>query len=136
MESKLGSRYTSLLKMPYYGSIRMCVINLRHNLFLGTAKKIFKIWCKNKHLTKEKLREVQECFENVEVPSDLGQLLGNISSNYGGFTASQGKNWVLYNSVLALEGILGEEHQLLAKFCFGLSSSLQTMHHKSRSPYC
>ena len=112
MESMLGSRYTSLLELPYYGSVTMCVIDPMHNLFLGTAKKIlmFKIWCENDILAKEKLQEVQERIENVEAPSDLGRLPGNLSSNHGGFTASQWKNWVLYYSLFALEGILGEEH--------------------------
>lgn len=110
MESTLGSRYTSLLELPYYGSITMCVIDPMHNLFLGSAKKMFKIWCEDGFLTKEKLREVQKRIENVEAPSDLGRLPGKISSNYGGFTASQWKNWVLYYSLYALEGILGDEH--------------------------
>ena len=33
MESELGSRHNSLLKLPYYGSITMCVIDLMHNYF-------------------------------------------------------------------------------------------------------
>ena len=86
-----------MLELLYYAA--MCIIDPMHNLFLGTAKKMFKIWCENDILAKEKLQEVQERIENVEVVS-----------NHGGFTASQWKNWVLYYSLFALEGILGEEH--------------------------
>lgn len=71
MESKLGSRYTSLFELHYYGSTNMCLIDPMHNLLLGKAK-MFKIWYKNKHLANEKLREVQERIENVEAPSGLG----------------------------------------------------------------
>ena len=71
---------------------------------------MFKIWCENDILTKEKLRELQERIATVEAPSDQGRLSGNISSNYRGFTASQWKNWVLYYSLYALEGVLDEEH--------------------------
>ena len=110
MEAMLGTRYTSLLELPYYGSITMCVIDPMHNLFLGTAKKMFKLWCEKDILTKEKLKKVQENIETVKAPSDLGRLPGNISSNYGGFTASQWKNWVLYYSMYALQGVLNEEH--------------------------
>lgn len=109
MESKLGTRYTSLLQLPYYGSITMCVIDPMHNLFLGTAKKMFKIWGENDILTKQKLQEVGERIQSVDCPSDLGRLPGNISSNYGGFIACQWKNWVLYYSLYALEGVLSEE---------------------------
>ena len=110
MEAKLGSRYTSLLELPYYGSITMCVIDPMHNLFLGTAKKMFKIWCESDILTKQSLQEVVERIQRVDAPSDLGRLPGNISSNYGGFTANQWKNWVLYYSLYALEEVLSEEH--------------------------
>ena len=44
MASKLGSRYTILLELPYYSSITMCVIDPMHNLFLGTAKRVFSKW--------------------------------------------------------------------------------------------
>ena len=37
MEAKLGSRYTSLLELPYYVSITMCVIDPMHNLFLSVG---------------------------------------------------------------------------------------------------
>ena len=78
-----------MLELLYYAA--MCIIDPMHNLFLGTAKKMFKIWCENDILAKEKLQEVQERIENVEVVS-----------NHGGFTASQWKNWVLYYSLFAL----------------------------------
>ena len=110
MEAKLGSRYTCLLELPYYGSVTMCIIDPMHNLFLGTAKRMFKIWCENDLLTKADLRKLNERIEKVEAPSDLGRLPGNIKSNYGGFTADQWKNWVLYYSMYALEGVLSEEH--------------------------
>ena len=71
---------------------------------------MFKIWCESDILPKEKLREVHDRIETVEDPSDLGRLPGNINSNYGRFTASQGMNWVLYYSLYAVEGILEKEH--------------------------
>ena len=44
LASQLGVRYTVLLELPYYTSIEMCVIDPMHNLFLGTAKKVFSKW--------------------------------------------------------------------------------------------
>ena len=41
LASQLGVRYTVLLELPYYTSIEMCVIDPMHNLFLGTAKRVF-----------------------------------------------------------------------------------------------
>jgi len=103
-----GRRWAKL-ELPYYGSITMCIIDPMHNLFWN-MKKMFKIWCENDLLTTANLRTVNECIEKVEAPSDLGHLPGNIRSNYGGFTADQWKNWVLYYSMYALEGISSEKH--------------------------
>jgi len=36
LESKLGPRYSVLVKLPYYDSIRMAVIDPMHNLFSGS----------------------------------------------------------------------------------------------------
>lgn len=35
LESKCGTRYSILIKLPYYDSIRMAVIDPMHNLFSG-----------------------------------------------------------------------------------------------------
>lgn len=71
---------------------------------------MFKLWCENELLTKTDLNKLEEQINSVDAPSDLGRLPGSISSNCGGFTASHWKNWVLYYSMYALEGILTEEH--------------------------
>lgn len=63
IEGKLGSRYMSLLQLPYYGSITKCVIDPMHNLSLGMAKKMFKVWCENDIFIKKNLQEVEECRE-------------------------------------------------------------------------
>ena len=86
-------------------------------LWTSVAKKMFKIWCESYILSKEKLRQVHDRIETAEAPSDLGRLPGNINSNYGGFTASQGKKWVLYYCLYAVEGILEEEHVNLVLAC-------------------
>ena len=70
---------------------------------------MFKIWCENDILTKQNV-QVEERIHKVDAPSDLGRLPGKISSNYGGFMASHWKNWVLYYSLYALEGVLSNEH--------------------------
>lgn len=44
LASQLGCRYTYLLELPYYASIEMCIIDPMHNLFLGTAKRVFTKW--------------------------------------------------------------------------------------------
>ena len=43
-ESELGCRYSTLLQLPYFDAVRMLIIDPMHNLYLGTAKRIFGIW--------------------------------------------------------------------------------------------
>jgi hypothetical protein len=40
--SKFGCRYSVLLELPYFDAPRMNIVDPMHNLFLGSAKHIFK----------------------------------------------------------------------------------------------
>jgi len=42
-ESEVGFRFSVLLRLPYFNPIRYTVIDLMHNLYLGTAKHGFKL---------------------------------------------------------------------------------------------
>jgi len=50
IESNTGYRYSVLLKLLYFDSTRMLVVDPMHNLFLGTAKHVLKaIWIEKNH---------------------------------------------------------------------------------------
>ena len=89
LESKYGVRYSALLALPYYNPIEFVAIDTMHNLFLGTGKMVFKVRLERGLLTSQKVAVVEETVRSFKVPPDLGRLPSNISSNYGGFTASQ-----------------------------------------------
>ena len=108
--SKLGTRYSILLELPYYSSITTCVVDPMYNLFLGTAKRVFSTWIEDGVVSKGDLKKIQERIESFCSSSDLGRLPGNISSNYGGYTAAQWKNFVLLYSMYVLKGVLPDIH--------------------------
>lgn len=110
LASKLGTRYTVLLELPYYEAIQMCAIDPMHNLFLGTAKRVFSRWIENDIIGKAGLENIQSRIEEISTTSDIGRLPGNIKSNYGGYTAAQWKTFVLLYSMYALKDILPEQH--------------------------
>ena len=110
LASKLGTRYTALLELPYYEAIQMCAIDPMHNLFLGTAKRVFSKWIESDIIGKAGLENIQSRIEEISTSSDIGRLPGNIKSNYGGYTAAQWKNFVLLYSMYALKDILPEQH--------------------------
>lgn len=44
IESNHGTKYSILLKLPYYDAIKFVVIDPMHNLLLGTTKHCFRTW--------------------------------------------------------------------------------------------
>ena len=91
--------YSELLKLEYFDVIRFCSIDPMHNLFLGTAKYMFKHWVAEGILNKKDLETLEKRIDGLEVPVDIGRLPKVISSNYGSYTAEQWKNWTLVYSV-------------------------------------
>lgn len=110
LESFFGVRYSVLLKLPYFDVVRMTVIDPMHNLFLGTAKRIMSGWMDLKLLDKGKCAQIQTIVDNFDVPSDVGRIPHKIGSGFASFTADQWKNWTLVFSMVALKGLLPEEH--------------------------
>lgn len=81
-----------------------------HNLFLGTAKRVFTKWIEGEIITKEGLQTIQARIDEISSLSDIGRLPENISSNYGGYTAAQWKNVLVLFSMYALKDVLPEQH--------------------------
>ena len=109
-ESTLGVRYSVLLSLPYFDPVRFTVVDVMHNLFLGTGKYMFKIWLSMELLTKESLQEMERRISSFTVPNSLGRLPINISSNHGGYTSSQWQSWITLYSPVVLKGLLPNAH--------------------------
>ena len=120
-KSKLGVRYSTLLSLPYFDPVRYTVVDMMHNLFLGTGKHIFKQWISLNLLTKHDLAAIENTINLFSLPHHLGRLPINISSNYGGNTAAQWQKWITVYSPVALKNILPTEHYwLLVAVCKSL----------------
>lgn len=83
-ESEHGARYSILLSLPYFDPVRFTVIDMMHNLYLGTAKRVFKAWIDKGILSASELNEIDERARAFHVPNNAGRLPINIASNYGG----------------------------------------------------
>ena len=81
-----------------------------HNLFLGTAKSMFKLWMGQGLLKKQEIKIVEKRLKEFDVGTGLGRLPHKISANYGCYTASQWKNWTLVYLLFVLDGLLPKEH--------------------------
>ena len=112
LESKFSLRYSVLLSLPYFDPVRYTAIDPMHNLLLGTGKHTFKVWLAKGILSEHSLAEIDRRAKLVQVPSDIGRLPTNISSNYGGFKADQWRSWITVYSPVVLKGLLPTAHFL------------------------
>ena len=131
IETETGSRFTELMNLPYYDSIRYAIIDRMHNLLLGTPKRLFtKQWVNNGLLNKTALEEIQEIVSRCIVPSGIGRIPHKISSNFTKLTADEWKNWTLLFSPIALHNYLPTDDfncwQLYVSACNIYCSSILT----------
>ena len=111
LSKEYGINYWScLLDLEYFDVIRFCTVDPMHNLFLGTAKYVFKLWDKQGIIGKKEMKLLESRIEAMDVPTDIGRLPKKISSNYGSYTAEQWKNWTLIYSMFALKGVIADKH--------------------------
>ena len=95
-----------LYDLPYYNAISSCIVDPMHCLFLGVAKRAFKVWLSTSVISDDQLIEIQNKVDGVHQLSDT-------SHNVSGLKPDQGKNWTLYFSSYALKDILLHINELL-----------------------
>ena len=109
-ESEFGIRYSVLLQLPYFDPVRYTVVDVMHNLLLGTGKHMFKVWMKMGILNVHNLEEIERMSSLICTPCSVGRLPMNILSNYGGFKAAQWQAWITIYSPVVLKGLIDDNH--------------------------
>ena len=110
LATRYGCYFSVILELEYFDAVRFTVIDPMHNLFLGTAKRMFQLWLERDLLTKSKLKTIEERINKLDVGTGFGRLPHKIASNHGKYKASQWKNWTMIYSTYALHGLLPSEH--------------------------
>ena len=109
VETDTGVRYSVLLERPYFNAPRMCVIDLMHNLLLGTAKRKTEVWKNVSILDSKCFSTIQNKVDSFISPPDTGCILSKVMSRFSGFTANRWKNRTIF-SLLASKNVLGRSH--------------------------
>ena len=110
IEKKFGARYSVLYEIDYYDSIRFSIIDIMHNLFLGTSKHVMAIWKENGYLTTNHFAAMQDQIRKMNVPMDVGRIPYKLESSMAKLTADEWKNWTCVYSLFVLHNILPKEH--------------------------
>ena len=128
IELKNGSHFTELMYLSYYDCIRFSIIDIMHNMFLGTPKRIMYHWIDNGFISKRSLETIQDTVKSCIVPSSVGRIPYKIASSFAHLTADEWKNWTLLFSLITLHNILPAEHlhcwQLYVTACSIYCSSI------------
>ena len=104
LSKKYGIHYSVLINLDYFDSVRFHIVDRMYNLFLGIAKKTWKIW-KEHIFSKQQLVHINMKVKDIYISTDVGRIGSKISSNYGTFTAQEWKNWTNVNSMYVLSVI-------------------------------
>ena len=108
-ESEVGCRYSCLLQLPYFDPVKMTIIDPMHNLYLGTAKRVWSNFRKLHLITDADIVIINSKLSSFRIPSNV-----NFSSlpEFGSstFTAEQWMIWVNYYSVFCLHGLLDKQY--------------------------
>ena len=100
IEREFGVRYTELLRLPYFDTIRFNVIDPMHNILLGSAKHTIFIWKAMGVLTESSSNHIQKIVDQFITPRDVGRIPYKIASGFSSFTADKWKNWTLIFSLV------------------------------------
>ncbi|SMN02100.1 hypothetical protein SPONN_442 [uncultured Candidatus Thioglobus sp.] len=106
LQKTYGVQYSELTRLSYLNIVRNHVIDPMHNMYLGTAKLMIKVWKDCDLLKKEHLLIIQQKVNEFSVPYGIGRIPYKIGSNFSGLTADQWLNWTNLYSIYALNGIL------------------------------
>ncbi|XP_035697293.1 uncharacterized protein LOC118430485 isoform X2 [Branchiostoma floridae] len=106
MEDLYGARWSELFRLTYFDSCKYVVIDPMHNLLLGTAKHVFKVFIELGVISKKDLDVIQCRINSMKVPHDVGRIPRKIASGFNGFTADQWKNWTCIYSLFCLKGLI------------------------------
>ena len=75
--------------LPYFGTIRMTVIDPMHNFFLGSVKSLFKIWKELGYLDESNLEKIQEKTDSFIILHDVGKIPRKIIYELDGFNVDE-----------------------------------------------
>ena len=94
------------IRLPYFNSVRFCVVDPIHCLFLGVAKWIVtKLWIGEGILNHENLKIMQERADMIKITSDLGRrpvriVTGETGEGFLNFTADMWKTFIIIFATL------------------------------------
>ena len=71
----------------------MSKIDSMHHLFLGTSKKVIRVWLNEGVLDDKKFNTLQDRVDRIDTPTNIGWIPRKIATFFGGFTVNLWMHW-------------------------------------------
>ena len=136
-----GCRWTSLYLLPYYDSVKFLAIDAMHNLYMGVAKKILKVWAAKEVVDFEVLEK--RC-KALNIPRGIGRVLSSFQNKdkkagkpkkFKSLTAEEMMSFVVLYSDQILFGLVDAKNYKMWKyFSFACRGSSARLLHKEEIP--
>ena len=126
MQSLNGVSYSQFFKLPYFDPIISHVVDPMHNLLLGTAKHVFKVWLEKEILTAYNISEIDSLMNEMGTVSEMGRTTKSMS-HFKSMKAEEWQHWVLVYSLYCLKDLLPKKQynlwQVFVRACTLLIST-------------
>ncbi|KAG2209024.1 hypothetical protein INT45_008885 [Circinella minor] len=105
-----GTRWSQIHRLPYFDLVCSVLIDPMHNLFLGTADQMVRIWREHGLLTDADRFDIQKLADGIVLPPGVPFLNRKIECKFGFMTAANWKAWCLVYSPFVLKNKLPAAH--------------------------
>lgn len=109
VEKQGGVRFSQFQRLPYFDIRRCLVIDVFHNLFLGTASAMVALWFEKKFFNDRMMELMASRAKRVILPDSIQNPHSRIAAHFGQFTGSDWMTWTLIISGYVLKGILDDD---------------------------
>jgi hypothetical protein len=92
--TRTGSKYSELLRLPYFNAPAMTVVDVMHAVYLGCVKHLLDLWKETGVLSSQVLEKMQRQMDNIHPPSDTGRVWRKLRANLSNLTAAELKNLI------------------------------------------
>ncbi|OAD68578.1 hypothetical protein PHYBLDRAFT_63514 [Phycomyces blakesleeanus NRRL 1555(-)] len=127
LEVEYGVRWSQLQRLGYFDLVRGTIIDLMHNLFLETPKRMMDWWVDKKTIGAKEFAAMEKIAETMVLLRDYTKLTSKTGKGFPYMKADDWKSWVLVYSPVLLHGVLPFEiitfdevnstHDYLEMFC-------------------
>ncbi|OAD74074.1 hypothetical protein PHYBLDRAFT_144534 [Phycomyces blakesleeanus NRRL 1555(-)] len=105
LKKENGTWWSEIHLLSYFDPVCVTVINLMHNLYLGTAKQMIQIWHKCNYINEKSQLTMQELANGIVVSCGYVRITKKIADGFSLMKADKWKSWCVIYSPFILKHV-------------------------------